>query len=93
MNPKNIGTQSHYNNHRFFICELACYMTDEDAKIVCQFYKVQLKDARGVLTNVKQSIKSKGCLQGVEVMIINMCPSCKEAGSARPAGLTSKATQ
>lgn len=68
-------------------------MKDEDAKIVCQFYKVQLKDARGVLTNVRRSIKSKVCLQAGEVMIINMCPSCQETGSARPAGFTSKATQ
>lgn len=70
-----------------------CSMKDEDAKTVRQYCKVQYKDARWVLTGVKQSIKSKGCLQGTEVMIINICPSCQEAGSARPAGLASRAMQ
>lgn len=51
MNPKNIGT--HLTRIITDSSFVNVYMKDEDAKIVCQFYKVQLKDARGVLTNVK----------------------------------------
>ena len=41
-------------------------MKGEDVQIVCQYCKVQLKDARWVLTDVKQSIKYKGYLQGTK---------------------------
>ena len=44
-------------------------------------------------TKARQSIKTKGCLQRREVMIINMCPSCQKSGPAVPADLASKATK